>query len=125
MKHYGKKLLLQIGGTLAFIIGILGFFIPGLPGAPFMILASWCFARSSPRFHQYLLNHKHFGHALRQWETHRRISRKAKYLSCSMISLSILSSTIIFGWQYWWISGIIALTCGSVMYWLWQLPEYQ
>ncbi|SUO96721.1 YbaN family protein [Suttonella indologenes] len=125
MKTYSQKLLLKICGILALIAGIIGFALPVMPTTPFVILASWCFARSSPRFHQYLLNHKHFGEALQRWENHRQISRKAKWLSSSMMCLSIVSCSILLGVKFWWISAGVALICAAVIYYLWQLPEYQ
>lgn len=125
MKTYSQKLLLKICGILALIAGIIGFALPVMPTTPFVILASWCFARSSPRFHQYLLNHKHFGEALQRWENHRQISRKAKWLSSSMMCLSIVSCSILLGVKFWWISASVALICVAVIYYLWQLPEYQ
>lgn len=125
MKAYSQKLILQGGGIIALILGIIGILLPGMPTTPFIILASWCFARSSPRFHHYLLNHKYFGKALREWENHRRISRKAKWLSSSMMCVSICSCAILLGMKFWWVSAAIALTCAAIIYWLWQFPEYQ
>ncbi|MBB4104199.1 hypothetical protein GGQ66_002772 [Rhizobium borbori] len=75
-------------GWLMVAIGAVGVVLPGLPTTPFLIVAAWCFARSSERFERYLLDHAHFGPVLRAWREKGAIPKRAKILSVSMMSVS-------------------------------------
>lgn len=55
------KAVLVTVGLLSTGLGALGIFLPILPTTPFLLLAVFCFARSSTRLHNYLVNHKTFG----------------------------------------------------------------
>ncbi len=77
-----------IAGYAALGLGIVGIALPLLPTVPFMILAAFCFARSSKRMHRWLLNHPVFGEQIRNWEERGAINRRAKWLG----SLSIAAS---------------------------------
>ncbi|MCD9457793.1 YbaN family protein [Marinibactrum halimedae] len=63
-----KRFLLLTGGWVALVLGVAGIFLPLLPTTPFILLASWCFARSSERFHHWLSQHRIFGPIITRWE---------------------------------------------------------
>lgn len=73
---------------LFLILAIIGIFLPGLPTVPFLLLAAWFSARSSPRLHQWLHRHPIFGKLLTDWETNKSISRKSKIIAVLMLMLS-------------------------------------
>jgi uncharacterized membrane protein YbaN (DUF454 family) len=72
-----RGLLIAAGG-LCTALGLVGAFLPILPTTPFLLLASACFARSSPRFHRRLLASPVFGPYLTQWRRERTIPPEAK-----------------------------------------------
>ncbi len=67
-----------IAGLLALGLGIIGVVLPILPTTPFMLLATFCFAKSSKRLHDWLVNHRTFGPTVRDWHAHGAISKTAK-----------------------------------------------
>ena len=69
--------LYLIGGFAAVALGIAGILLPLLPTVPFMILAAFCFARSSPRFEARLIEHPVFGPHIIRWRTNGAISRRS------------------------------------------------
>ena len=74
---------LALGG-LMLALGIIGAFLPVMPTTIFLILAAWCFGRSSPRLESWMLDHQRFGPALRQWREHRRLSQLALALDAEI-----------------------------------------
>ncbi|WP_152431713.1 YbaN family protein [Vibrio aquimaris] len=65
-------------GSVSLVLGFFGIFLPLLPTTPFVLLASACFMRSSPRFHRWLHEHKTFGPILDNWHQHRAVTSKIK-----------------------------------------------
>lgn len=63
-------------------LGVIGAVVPLMPTTIFLILASWFFARSSPRLEEWLLSHPHFGPTLRAWNDSGAVSAKAKVMAC-------------------------------------------
>ena len=77
-------------GFVFMAIGIVGIVLPVLPTTPFMLLALWSFARSSDRFHDWLLNHRRFGPPLQRWNDHGIIPNKAKISALAVMSISLI-----------------------------------
>lgn len=74
-------------GGLMLVLGLIGAFLPVMPTTIFVILAAWCFGRSSPRLETWMLEHPRFGFTQRQWRTYGAISRRAKLMACGGMTL--------------------------------------
>ena len=70
-------------GWVMVALGAIGLVMPLMPGAVFLLVAVWCFARSSPRFEAWLLDHPTFGKSLRDWRAAGAIPRPAKAMACA------------------------------------------
>lgn len=76
-------------------LAYLGALLPGLPTTPWVLLASYCFSRSSPRLERWLKRSPVFGRLLRDWEEHRGIRRPVKVFSvCLVVTVVTLSITL-------------------------------
>lgn len=65
-------------GLASLGVGALGVVVPLLPTTPFVLFAAFAFARSSDRWHAWLLSHKLFGPMIENWRAHGAIGRSAK-----------------------------------------------
>ncbi len=79
-------------GILAVGLGVAGIFLPLLPTTPFLLLAAFAFARSSPRLHDWLVNHRQFGPMIEDWRQHGAISKRAKTLAVIAMVAAVLLS---------------------------------
>lgn len=70
-------------GWIMVALGIIGAILPVMPTTIFIILAAWCFGKSSPRFEAWLLNHPILGKSLKAWRANGAISRNSKLLACT------------------------------------------
>ncbi|WP_341666860.1 YbaN family protein [Alcaligenes sp. SDU_A2] len=86
------RILLLAAGLLCVALAVAGTVLPLLPTTPFALLAAWCFARSSPRFHRWLLEHRWLGPYLRNWQDGRGLTRRAKQRALVLLWLSLALS---------------------------------
>lgn len=89
------RLMWNTAGFASFGLGAVGAVLPLLPTVPFMLLAAFCFARGSERFHDWLINHPTFGPAIGDWRAHGAISRKGKFWAVVAISGALAMSLLI------------------------------
>ncbi|HEY9254212.1 MAG TPA: YbaN family protein [Stenotrophomonas sp.] len=101
-------------------VGIVGIFVPGLPTTVFVLISAWAAARGSDRLHRWLLTHPRFGPAIVQWQTHRAVSRKAKW----MATLTMLVCAAIMLWcvPSRWAQALSIGCMAIVAIWLWLRP---
>jgi uncharacterized protein len=99
-ESFKRAIYLSLGG-LFFMLGLIGVMLPLLPTTPFMILSATFLAKSSPRFHQMLLNNRWIGEDLRNWEFNRSMKRATKKRATLLIVISFsisIAITTTFGW---------------------------
>ncbi len=77
-----KRTVYFVLGWLMMALGFIGLLLPVMPTTIFLILAAWCFGRSSPRFEKWLLEHPVFGPTLVQWRRYGAVPRRVKWIAC-------------------------------------------
>jgi len=95
-----KKVLLVAGGWIAFALGWVGVFLPGLPTTIFWILAALAFLRTNEKMYQRIISDKRFGASIKLFVEEGKISLRGKWISISamMLSASIGSFAIPIIW---------------------------
>lgn len=78
------------------IIGVIGIFVPLLPTAIFLILASACFVKGSPRANKWLRNHKILGAYVKNYQDNSGLTIKVKIINIVFLWLMILTSAHFF-----------------------------
>lgn len=89
------RAFLVIIGTLSVALGVLGILLPVLPTTPFLLLAAYCYARSSDRFYQWLLSNRWFGTYIRNFREGRGMSLPQKVVTIALLWLAV-GFTVIF-----------------------------
>lgn len=72
-------------GVFFVALGTAGYILPGLPGTVFILIAAYFFARSSPRFYNWLMNHRQFGPLIRDYRAGKGIPLWVKVYAPVMI----------------------------------------
>jgi len=122
MKNIMKPFWFVLGIILVGV-AYLGVIVPGLPWSTPILGATFCFAKSSDRFHNWILNHKTFGPFIKNWSKYRVYPQKAKYLM-----VAVMSSSLAF---LWFTTGnpkavlYLAITMALIVLWAWRYPGSQ
>ncbi|AEF55286.1 YbaN family protein [Marinomonas posidonica] len=109
-----KKYLFLLLGWLSLITGIIGIYLPLLPTTPLVLLAAWCFSKSSERFHSWLMNHKFFGPIVRDWQSEDGIPKRSRNRAIIFMWLGMSISMLIV-YRFWATVGLISIgVCVSI-----------
>lgn len=118
---HAARWMLIAAGMICVGLGALGIVLPGLPTTPFLLLAAYCFARSSEHFHSWLLNHRWFGSYVRNFEEGRGMTRPAKASTLLVLWLSF-GITIVFFVPVVWGQVSMLLLAVAVSTYILRLP---
>ena len=91
MKNLKKKLYIAFG-FLAVALAIVGVFVPGLPTVPFLLVALFCFERSSKKYHDMIMNNKYFSPALQNYYSGKGLTSSVKIKAILFLTLGIAFS---------------------------------
>lgn len=121
-KSKGARVVLwRAAGFVALGLGLLGVPLPLLPTTPFLLLSAFCFARSSPRLHAWLIEHPTFGPPIRDWRERGAISRCAKIMA-GVAMAATFGAAAFFGAPAW-VLVIQAVTLCAVAVFIFTRPN--
>lgn len=89
------KILYISLGFLFFGLGAIGAIFPVLPTTPFLLLASFFFAKGSERFNQWFMSTKLYKNHLKSFYENRSMTRKTKASLLTFATTMMLISLII------------------------------
>ncbi len=81
-------------GFVFLALAVAGTVLPLLPTTPFLLVSAACFAKSSEKWHRWLLSNATFGPLIRDWHEHRCISRKSKIFA--VVSILVFGGASVF-----------------------------
>lgn len=119
-KLVGQKIVFFIGFFFV-ILGIVGVFLPGLPTTPFLIIATTCFVKSSPKAYQWLVNHPLLGNHVLNFVEGKGLRLKVKIWSLLMMSIA-LTCTLVFVDLHWIITVILLLSGVVAIVYMYIIP---
>ena len=102
-------------GLASLAIGAAGAVLPLLTATPFLLLAAYAFARSSPRLHAWLLDHPSFGPIIDDWRRYRAIARRTKIVALVVIGAT-LAISVALGVPAWIFAIQAAALAGSAIF---------
>ena len=85
-----RKGIFFVLGWICLIMAYIGLVTPGIPFSIFLVGAAYCFARSSKKFHDYMLNHKLFGPFIKDWGDGRVYPTKVKWIMFICMDASLV-----------------------------------
>lgn len=126
-----KKILYIIVGCIGVGLGAVGAVVPMIPAFPFLLLAAYCFARSSEKLHHWFVNTKLYKDNLESfvagrgmtWKTKRRVMLTVTGLMAVGFTMMALKGIVV---------GCVVLGCVwafHIIYFIWGVktiaPEQQ
>ncbi len=121
IQSHSLRILFFIGGWVGLILGCIGIFLPLLPTTPFILLAAYCFSRSSERLHHWLTTHPQLGPPIQDWQQNGSIRKAAKtkasvlIVGCFTLTFAVVNVGLV-------VKGVIAVIGISVLTFIWTRP---
>ena len=114
-----RKIVLIFTGTVFVALGVLGIFLPLLPTTVFLLLAAYCYSRSSERFHNWLLDNRLTGKYVKNYKSGRGMSIRQKTTTLIFLWASIGLSIWLLSAAFWAILLLLAVAVGVTTHILW------
>lgn len=116
-----KKIMWMGLGFLFLGVAYIGVITPGIPWSTPTVIAAFCFAKGSTRWHNWIMNHKLFGPFLQNWSQKRVFPMYGKWAMVATMDISLIVLWITTqNWKLVLGVGLGMLVCGI---WAWRYPS--
>ena len=116
------RALYLVLGFILLATGIIGIFVPLMPTTIFLILAAWCFSKSSQRLENWLLGHATLGPTIVNWRKHGVIPPRAKLMACTGMAVGFLIF-LVAAHPAWWLFLLVAVIIGGCAWYVLSRPS--
>jgi uncharacterized protein len=107
-------------GMLFLAIAYIGIVTPGIPWSTPTVIAAFCFARSSEKWHNWMMNHRLFGPFLRNWSEKRVFPVYGKWAMFVTMDISLIILWVTT--QNWKLVVSVAVMMMVGAIWAWRYP---
>jgi len=114
-----RKAILIFAGTVCVGLGVLGMFLPLMPTTVFLLMAAYCYSRSSERFHTWLMTNRLFGRYISDYKAKRGMSVGHKVTTLVTLWVSIGVSIWLLGSAFWPTLILAAIAVAITVHILW------
>lgn len=116
-----SSFLYVCGGWICVGLAVIGAVLPLLPTTPFLLLASFCFYKGSPRLHAWLHRSKWFGPTLDDWHHYHGIRKTVKYRAVAMVA-AVVSVSFVLSSLAGWLRMLLFILVGIGLFVIWRIP---
>lgn len=116
------RVALVVVGSALLVTGIVGAFVPILPTTPFVLAATACYVRASPRLYDRVLSHRVVGPVVFAWRETRTIPRRAKRVAIAVIVVTF-ATTLIFAVTILWARLLMGAMAVGLIAWIASIPS--
>ncbi|WP_276208128.1 YbaN family protein [Gracilibacillus thailandensis] len=85
-----KRTIWIVGGSLSLIMGLIGIIAPLLPTTPLVLLAGFCYSKSSPRLYNWLMTNPYFGHYIADYKSGKGVPLRIKIFAVTVVWTSVI-----------------------------------
>lgn len=118
------RIFLIIIGTVSVVLGIIGIFLPLLPTTPFLLLAAYCYAKSSDSLYNCLITNRLCGKYIRNYKEGLGIKLNHKLFTVFLLWVTV-GFSVIMVISNKWIKVLLILIAISVTIHLIKLKTYR
>jgi uncharacterized membrane protein YbaN (DUF454 family) len=102
-------------GLISTGLAVIGYILPVMPGTTFLLIATFCFAKSNKKWYDKLINNKSFGPIIKDYQAGKGMTLKVKITAIATIvasiSISLYFASNVYVWTFLIICAAIAIGC--------------